>query len=397
MRNTKKTIQELLSRGVEKVIVREHLEKRLMKGDILRLKLGIDPTGADLHIGHMVAIRKLRAFQELGHKIVIIIGDYTARIGDPTGRDKMREPLTKEQIYVNFKTYKKQIGKILDLDATEFRYQSEWFDKARIANVIEWAGIFTVQQMLDRDMYQHRFKEGVPIGLHEFLYPLMQGYDSVAIRSDIEFGGNDQEFNLLVGRTMQEHFKQPAQDILTTALLLGTDGRKMSKTYNNYIGVMDAPSEMFGKVMSASDEVICDYFKLCTDVPMEEINEMERAMKSGALNPRDAKARLGREIVEIYHGGKVAREAEAEFEKIFKDREKPSEMRVFQAKKSTYLICELLVDAELAPSKTESRRLIDQRGVKIDDAVIDDWKKEVAVRNGMVVQVGKRKFVKIAV
>ena len=391
-----KQTNDLLARGVEKIIVKEHLEKAVKSGKKLRLKLGIDPTGADLHIGHMVAIRKLRAFQELGHKVIIIVGDYTARIGDPSGRDKMREPLTKEKIYENLKTYKKQIGKILDVDKTEFAYQSEWFDKKNIQDVIEWASIFTLQQMIARDMYQRRMKEGNPIGLHEFLYPLLQGYDSVAIRSDVEFGGNDQEFNLLVGRTMQEHFKQRPQDILTISLLIGTDGRKMSKTYNNYIGVMDAPSKMFGKVMSASDEVIGDYFTLCTDVAMDEIAEIDRAMKNGSLNPRDAKARLAREIVTIYHSAKTAREAEAEFEKIFKQKEKPSEMPVFLAKKSRYLITDFLSDAGLASSKTEARRLVEQRGVKIDDIVLDDWKKEIVVQDGMVVQVGKRKFVKIA-
>ncbi len=385
----------LLARGVEKIIVKEHFKKTLKSGKKLRLKLGIDPTGADLHIGHMVAIRKLRAFQELGHKIIIIVGDYTAQIGDPTGRDKMREPLTKEKVYENLKTYKKQIVKILDVDKTQFVYQSEWFDKTTLRDIFEWTGIFTVQQMLDRDMYQRRMKEGSPISIQEFLYPIMQGYDSIAIRADVEFGGSDQEFNLLVGRTMQEHFVQPPQDILTTSLLLGTDGRKMSKTYNNYIGVMETAQEMFGKVMSASDAVILDYFTLCTDVPMNEIAEMDREMKKGSLNPRDAKAHLAREIVTIYHSVKAAREAEAEFEKIFKQKEKPSDISVFKIKKSRYLICDFLLETGLASSKAEARRLIEQRGVKIDDVVIDEWKQEIAVRDGTVAQVGKRKFVKI--
>jgi len=396
MAQKQEIIKELLTRGVERIIVRKHLEERLLKGEKLRLKLGIDPTGVDLHIGHMVAIRKLREFQELGHKIIIIVGDYTARIGDPTDRDKMREPLTQEQVYENLKTYKKQIGKILDVDKTQFAYQSEWFDKTTLRDIFEWTGIFTVQQMLDRDMYQRRMKEGSPISIQEFLYPLMQGYDSIAIRADVEFGGSDQEFNLLVGRTMQEHFTQPPQDILTTSLLLGTDGRKMSKTYGNYIGVMDSPKEMFGKVMSAIDNVIVDYFTLCTDMPLAEINKIARGIEEdGGLNPRDAKAHLAREIVTIYHSAKAAREAEAEFDKIFKQKEKPSDIPLYKPIKSNFLITDLLVVTRLASSKAEARRLVEQKGVKVDDAVVDDWKKEIAVRDGMVVQVGKRKFMKI--
>lgn len=391
----KQKIDEFLTRGVEKVIVREHLEAKLKNGARLRLKLGIDPTGADLHIGHMVAIRKLRAFQELGAKVIIIVGDYTARIGDPTGRDKMREPLTKEQIYENLATYKKQIGKILDVDKTEFAYQSGWFDRKNIQDVIEWASIFTLQQMIDRDMYQRRIKEGNPIGLHEFLYPLLQGYDSIAIESDVEFGGSDQEFNLLVGRTMQEHFGQQPQDILTTSLLLGTDGRKMSKTYGNYIGVMESPKEMFGKVMSAIDEVIGDYFRLCTDVPVEEIVEIERGIKDGSLNPRDAKARLAREIVTIYHGEKAARAAEAEFEKIFKHKEMPSDIPIHQVGKKDCVFIKELVSAGMVQSKSEARRIIEQNGVKVDGKIhtlADEG--IITIGEGRIVQVGKRKVVK---
>jgi tyrosyl-tRNA synthetase len=249
--------------------------------------------------------------------------------------------------------------------------------------------------MIERDMYQKRLKQGKPIGLHEFMYPLMQGYDSVAIRADVEFGGSDQEFNLLIGRTMQERFGQKPQDILTTPLLIGTDGRKMSKTYNNYIGVSESPSEMFGKVMSAIDDIIVKYFKLATDVPMKEIDEIERGIKNCSLNPRDAKARLGREIVTIYHSKADAIAAEQEFERIFKDKQKPSKIPEFRASKKVYLIPDLLVESGLVKSKAEAKRLVEQRGVKIDDKVIADWQKSINVKNGMIIQVGKRKFKKI--
>lgn len=397
MPQTTQQTSELLTRGVEKVIVKDHLEKRLSAGDKLRLKLGIDPTGSDIHIGHMVVLRKLAAFQKLGHQVIIIVGDYTARIGDPSGRDKMRKTLTKDQVYKNLETYQKQIGKILNLDQTRFAYQSEWFDKVNLTDVLEWAGIFTVQQMIDREMYQKRIKEGNPIGVHEFMYPLMQGYDSVAIKADVEFGGSDQEFNLLVGRTMQERFSQKPQDILTTALLIGTDGRKMSKTYNNYIGVMEGPVQMFGKVMSAIDDIIIDYFRLTTDVPMSEIQEIDRRIKDGSLNPRDAKARLAREIVSIYHGPNDAIAAEKEFEQIFKNKGRPSKMPKFKTSKSTYLIFDLLRDAKLSDSKAEAKRLVEQGGVKINDKIIDDWQTPIDICQGMIVQVGKRRFMEIAV
>lgn len=395
MTNTNQQINELLTRGVEKVIIKEHLEKRLLAGEKLRLKLGIDPTGSDIHIGHMVALRKLAAFQKLGHHVIIIVGDYTARIGDPSGRDKMRESLTKEMVYENLKTYQKQLGKILDIDQTEFAYQSKWFDPVTLNDVLEWAGIFTVQQMIERDMYQKRMSEGAPIGVHEFMYPLMQGYDSVAIKADVEFGGSDQEFNLLIGRTMQEHFKQPAQDILTTSLLVGTDGRKMSKTYHNYIGVMEAPAEMFGKVMSAIDEVIIPYFKLCTDVPLPEIEQIEADMKASKLNPRDAKARMGREIVAIYHSADEAVAAEQEFEQIFKNREKPSEIAEWKAEETSYIPADLLTASGMASSKNEARRVIEQGGVKVDDKTIDQSLDKIEVTDGMIIQVGKRKFLKM--
>lgn len=389
-------INDLLTRGVEKVIVKGHLEKRLKNSDKLRLKFGIDPTGSVLHIGHMVVLRKLRELQKLGHTVVFLIGDFTARIGDPTGRAASRPPMTDEQIKENMKEYQNQASKILDMSKTEVRYNSQWWGKMDLKDMILLAAKVTYSQVSAREDFKNRIASSQDFTVQELLYPILQGYDSVALKADVEFGGTDQEFNLLMGRQIQKRYGQEPQDVLTCPLLLGTDGRKMSKSYDNYIGVMESPKEMFGKVMSASDEVIGDYFTLCTNVSTEEIEEIKRAMKTGSLNPRDAKARLAREIVTIYHGERAAQEAEAEFERIFKDKKNPSDIPVFRAKKSRYLICDLLTETKLASSKTESKRLVEQRGVKIDDAVVDDWKKEVDLRDGMVVQVGKRKFVKIA-
>ncbi|HBT92443.1 MAG TPA: tyrosine--tRNA ligase, partial [Candidatus Veblenbacteria bacterium] len=393
---TKEQLYELLTRGVEKIIVKEHLEKRLLAGDKMRLKLGIDPTGSDIHIGHMVVLRKLRAFQELGHQVIIIVGDYTARIGDPSGRDKMREPLTREQVYENLETYQKQIGKVLNLDKTQFSYQSEWFVKVNLTDILEWAGIFTVQQMIERDMYKKRIADGHPIGIHEFMYPLMQGYDSVAINADVEFGGSDQEFNLLIGRTMQEHFKQPPQNILTTSLLVGTDGRKMSKTYNNAIYLTDEPNEMYGKVMSIKDELIKPYFELCTDLPMGEIKEIEAGLKKGD-NPKTHKSLLAREIVTIYHSAKAAQKTEAEFNNVHRDKTMPSDLPAVKlpAGKKTMPITDLLVYIKLATSKSEARRLVEQGGVKIGGKTTIDWKDNIQLKTGLVIQVGPRRFAKL--
>lgn len=389
-------IQQLLSRRVAEVIVRKNLEQRLLAGEKLRVKLGIDPTGSDIHIGHMVLFHKLREFQKLDHQIVIIIGDYTARIGDPSGKDKMREPLSVENIQENLKTYKKQIGKVLDLDKTEFRPQSEWFDKISLAQVLELAGIFTMKKMLDRDMYQRRMKDDMPIGLHEFMYPLMQGYDSVAVKSDLELGGTDQTFNLLAGRDIQAHHKQKPQDILTAPLLLGLDGRKMGKTYNNYIGVMEEPSQMFGKIMSAIDDVIIHYFEIATDVPQKEIDEIKELLAQDKVNPRDLKAKLAREIVTIYHSKDKAQKAEQEFERIFRDHQAPSEIIEIKFELSQKInLVDLLVKTKLASSKGEARRLIEQGGVKIDGEVQENVQAKIKIKDGMVVQKGKRGFVRL--
>ncbi len=381
-------IEKLLTRGVANVIVRKDLEARLRAGDKLRLKLGIDPTGAELHIGHAVVLRKMRAFQNLGHTVVIVVGDYTARIGDPTDRDKMREPLTAEKIAEHLKTFERQALKVLDPARTEFRYQSEWYDSFGLADVLELAQLFTVQQFLERDMYQKRIAEGRPIGLHEFVYPLMQGYDSVPIQSDIEFGGSDQLFNNLAGRPIQEHFGQRPQDVLVAELLPGLDGRKMSKSYGNYVAIETAPEDMYGKLMTLHDDLLPDYFRIATELPQDEID----ACLAG--NPRDAKARLAQEIVTMFHSPEAAQQAEAAFDRLFRKKQVPEQVEEKQVLQVALPLFELLVHADLAKSTSEARRLIEQGGVHVDGIVEKDPNKSFPT-NGLLLQVGKRHFRKI--
>jgi len=397
MPQTNQQISELLTRGVEKVIIKEHLEKRLLAGEKLRLKFGIDPTGSKIHLGHTVIMRKLRQFQQLGHTIIFLIGDFTARIGDPTGRIVTRPPLSDEQIKKNMSDYQKQASVILDMSKTEVRYNSEWWKKMSLADMLILVQQVTYSQVSARKDFKKRISEDVDFTLEEFLYPVLQGYDSVALKCDVEIGGTDQEFNMLMGRRMQKHYGQPSQDVLTCPLLLGIDGRKMSKSYDNYIAVTDEPCEMYGKVMSATDEIIIDYYKLVTDVSIDEIDKIARGIKDGSLNPRDAKAWLAREIVSIYHSKGDAIAAEKEFEQIFKDKGRPSKVPRFKTSKLTYLISDLLTEAKLATSKAEAKRLVEQGGVKIDDKIIDDWQTLIKIRAGMIVQVGKRRFMEIAV
>ncbi len=388
-------IAELLERGISEVIVRKELFERLRKGDKITLYLGIDPTGSRLHLGHAIALRKLRDFQRLGHRVIFLIGDFTALIGDTSDKDSPRPPLTPEEIEENFKTYKAQASKILDFSKIELKQNSEWLSKMDLKKLIHLASQFTVQQMIKREMYQKRIAEDRPIALHEFLYPLMQGYDSVAMDVDLEIGGNDQLFNMLAGRVLQKVIKSRDKHVITLKLLEGTDGRKMAKTYNNVINITDSPDEQYGKIMSMKDELIMPYFELCTDVPVHEIKEAAQAMKSGE-NPKDYKMRLAREIVGLYHGKPAASCAEKEFVKIFQQREKPSDIPEKTLPKKSYGICELLYETDLAKSKSDARRLVEGGGVKVNDEKIADpkmifdlWKKP------LLIQVGKRRFLKL--
>lgn len=388
-------INELLTRGVEDIIRKEELEKALKSGKKLKIYLGVDPSSPTVHLGHAVVLRKLRDFQKLGHQIFFLIGDFTGQVGDPSGQDNQRQILSHKQVLENAKTYKAQIAKTLDFkkNSPQIKYNSKWLKKLSFTDISQLASHFTVQQMLERDMFANRYKKGKPISLVEFLYPLMQGYDSVAMDVDMEVGGNDQLFNMLAGRTLMERLKNKTKIVMTFQLLEGPDGRKMSKSYGNVIGVTDQPNNMFGEVMSISDDLIIKYFTLCTDVPLEDIKGIESQLKSGA-NPRDVKAKLAREIVKIYHGEKAALKAEESFNTQFRDKKIPGDIAEIKIEDLKLKTDDLLVKTKLVSSKSEARRMIEQGGVKINQKKITD-NHEIKVETGMIVQIGKRKFIKI--
>ncbi|MGB4254093.1 MAG: tyrosine--tRNA ligase [Minisyncoccales bacterium] len=398
-------INELLTRGVEQIIEKESLRKKLKSGRQLRIKFGIDPTAPDIHLGNAVILWKLRDFQDLGHKIILIIGDFTAQIGDPTGKLSTRKMLTQQEIEENMKNYKNQIGKILDVKKIKIVYNSDHLGKLTLADIYQIFHFFTANQILERDMFQEREKKGKPIWLHEFLYPIFQAYDSAAIRADVEIGGSDQLFNMTMGRQLQPHFRQDPQDVMTMKLLIGTDGeKKMSKSVGNYIGIQESPEEQYGKIMSIKDELILDYFELCTRISLKKIKELEKDLKAKNVNPRDLKSRLAKKIVEIYHGKTAAKKAEKEFNRVFKEKKVPSKMPVFIVPQESYPVLKLLVELNLAQSKSEAKRLIEEGGVKIIKPTIDnkqltiklrDWKEEIKIQDEMILKVGKRKFAKI--
>lgn len=386
MKNLDQQIQELLSRGVQDIVDKKHLKERLLSGGVLRIKHGVDPTGPNIHIGRAAQFLKLKDFQELGHQIVLIIGDFTAQIGDASDKQSMRQVLSQSEVKENMKGYLEQIGRILDIKKTEVHYNSEWLEKLTARELLVLARSFTAQQMIQRRNFKDRWDSAKPIGLHELDYPLLQGLDSVKVRADVELGGFDQLFNLNTGRDVQKLFNQPKQDIMALKMLPGLDGRKMSTSWGNVINIIDSSNEQFGKVMSLKDELIADYFELCTRVPLKEV--------SGLL-PREAKARLAREMVAIYHGEKAALLAEKEFNKVFRDRELPSVLPAVSIKERELGILDLLIKTKMAPSKNEARRLIEQGGVKIDSEVQKDWQRIIKIKKGEIIQVGKRKFIKI--
>lgn len=389
-----KTIQKILGRGVEEVIVREHLDNDLRKGAPLRIKLGADPTAPDLHLGHAVVLRKLREFQELGHTVVFLIGDYTALIGDPSGKSKARPALESKEIASNAKTYFKQVGKILDLKKTEVHYNSEWFKKMSVADLIRLASQVSTQRTLERDDFTNRMKEGVEIAQHELLYPLMQAYDSVVIKASVEIGGTDQKFNMIAGRSLQRKMGMDEQDVITCPLLIGLDGeKKMSKSLGNYIGLTDVPADMYGKVMSIPDKLIIHYFELATELPREEIEKLKPELKS---NPRDLKALLAREIVTLYHGSKESKKAEEAFTRTFKNRETPEDVNEAKVGASSMNVLELLVATKLTASKSEARRVVEQGGLKVNGTVIKDINAKVDIKkDGTLLQKGPRTFLKV--
>jgi tyrosyl-tRNA synthetase len=392
---------DLLKRGTVEVYREDELAQRLAEaareGRQLRAKLGMDPTAPDIHLGHTVVLRKLRQFQDLGHKAVLIIGDYTARVGDPTGQNTTRPMLGPEQIEANAKTYFEQAGKILDMseEKLEIRYNSEWLADLRLADIIKLTASMTVARMLERDTFELRYKKGDPIGIHEFLYPLMQGYDSVAIKSDVELGGTDQTFNNLVGRDLQRLDGQLPQIVITMPILVGLDGKeKMSKSKGNYIGVTDEPNDMFGKTMSIADELMDNYFTLLTDIPAERIAEL---VDSSRTHPKEAKVALGKIIVEQFYDAQKAEDAAAQFEKVFAEKKLPDNIAEVEISGKVISGAKLLLHCRLVSTGGEAKRMIKQGGVRINDKKVVDPNAEVTPEKGMVVQVGKRKFAKLNV
>lgn len=379
-------IKQLLTRGIDEVIEKDHLEKRLRAGEKLRIKHGADPTAPDLHLGHAVVLRKLKEFQDLGHKVIFIIGDFTARVGDPSGKSNTRPILSEKDIKENSKTYFKQAGKILNIKKTEIHYNSKWFKKGSWGEVLEIAGKFTIQRILERDDFTKRIKSGGDISVKEILYPLMQAYDSVKTKSDVEIGGTDQKFNMLAGRALQRRMRIPEQDIITTPILAGIDGeQKMSKSLGNYIGIGESPEQMFGKTMSIPDKLINNWAELTTDIS-EEI----KAIK----NPRDAKMKLAYEIVKTYHGEKEAGKAQNNFVKVFQKKEIPEEIPEIKIKEPREL-GNVLVENKIILSKSEFRRLVKNKAIDADNQSIGDI--HFLIKKTMVVKIGKKKFIKVVV
>ncbi len=390
-----------VTRGLVDMIPKEEFLRKLQTGERMRVYIGADPTRPDLHIGHAVILRALRGLQDLGHEVVFLIGDFTGRIGDPTGKDAARTALSTEQVMANAETYREQVQKIIDFSDSAktpaiMAFNADWLGKLSFEDVIQLASQFTVQQMLERDMFENRMKDGQPIYVHEFFYPIMQGYDSVAMDVDVEVGGTDQLFNMLAGRSLLKTATGKEKIVLTFELLLGLDGRKMSKSYDNYVGINDAPNEMYGKLMSLADELIPSYWKLCTDVSDAEIESVKADLANGVLHPRDAKMNLARAIVEICHDIAAAQAAQDAFVSQFQKKERPDDIPEVRVAGELNAV-DLVVNAGCANSKGEARRLIEQGGVKLNDEKLADITATVSVNSGDVLQVGKRRFAKLIV
>lgn len=385
----------LLERGVVEVIVKKQLEEKLKSGEKLRIYLGIDPTGSDLTIGHAVPLRKLKHFQDAGHQVILLFGTFTGKIGDPTGRSDQRKPLSDEDIEANMKTYLQQASKILDIDQVEVVKNGDWLSKMTFEDVLKLAGTFTVSQMLQRDMYQERIKANKEINLVEFMYPLMQGYDPIPIKADVQVGGTDQLFNLMAGRKIMEAKGVKPQHIITVPILEGLDGKeKMSKSLGNYIAILDSPKEMFGKTMSIPDDMIIRYFELATEVPLQEIEGIKEKLKNGE-NPRNAKVKLAKAIVSLYHDNEAAEKAEQEFNQIFQKGGLPDDVSTKQLKGTKWNIVNLVAETKLSTSKSEARRLVQGGGVKIEGEKVESIESEIDISTEKLLQVGKRKFLKV--
>ena len=394
--NSNKQIEEILNRGVEGVFVLDDLKEKLNSGKRLRIKLGIDPTGPKIHIGRAVVLRKLRAFQDLGHKIILIVGDFTAQIGDSSDKSEKRPMLTKKEIKNNLKDYKKQLGKIINLSKTEFKFNSKWLKKLKFQEIAELAESFSVQQMLNRRNFKERIEKGQDVSLREFLYPLMQGYDSVMVRADVEIGGSDQLFNLMAGRTIQKKYNQKEQNILTVQMLEGTDGGKMSTSKGNVINITDEPNEIFGKIMSLKDDLIIKYFILCTSLDVFEIEKIKKGIENKETNPRDAKIKLAKEIVAIYHDKNKAENAEEYFIKTFSKKEIPQEIQITKVTLGEKL-SETLIKQKVVPSVSEFKRLVDSGSIinMSENEKINNY--NYFVKKTAVFKIGKHRFIKIEI
>lgn len=392
---------KILKRGTVEIISEDDLLAKLRKGRALRVKLGVDPSAPGIHLGIAIVLRKLRQFQDLGHQAILVVGDFTGMIGDPSERKKTRPMLTREEIERNVATYKDQYGKILDPAKTKVVFNSEWLAPLKFEDIIKLGARTTVARVLERDDFANRLKAGIPIFLHELMYPLCQAYDSVKLQADVELGGTDQKFNNLMGRDLQREFGQEPQVVLLTPLLVGVDGvEKMSKSLSNAIGITDPPAEMYGKVMSIPDHLIAHFMEYCTEIPVEEVKGADRGLQDGSMHPRDAKARLAREIVKMWHGPAAAAEAERQFERVFVDKDAPENipdaaLSSDELKQGRVRLIKLLVLAGLAESNSEARRLISQGGVSINGDRINDVDADVPVKDGAVLRVGRRRFARI--
>lgn len=392
----------IIKRGVAEILPEpllvEKLKRSVATGVPLKVKLGLDPTAPDIHLGHTVVLRKLKQFQDLGHQIIIIIGDFTGRIGDPSGKSETRRALTEEDVLKNAKTYEEQIFRVLDKEKTEVVFNSSWLAPLQFSDVVKLAAKYTVARMLERDDFSKRFKEGRPISVHEFFYPLMQGYDSVALQADIEFGGTDQKFNLLMGRHLQEEYGQEPQVAAMMPILEGLDGvNKMSKSLGNYIGINESPKEIYGKAMSVPDELMLRYYELVTDVELEELDQIRLGLENNTLHPRDLKMRLAHILVRLYHGVQAADEAQAEFVRVFQQRDLPTDIPEHSMAKENEPVWlpKLLVTLGLAASNSEARRAVVAGAVKINGDKCTDPDHQLVLSDDMIVQNGKRKFAKI--
>jgi tyrosyl-tRNA synthetase len=394
-----KKIDEILNRGTEDIVDKKQLRAELLSGKRLNIKFGVDPTGPKIHLGRATALLKLRDLQQLGHRIILIIGNFTAQIGDASDKDSLRKPLTEKEVKENMENYLPQIGKVLDMEKVDVHYNEEWLEVLKLRTLISLTMNFTAQQMIQRRNFKERWEAGKPIGLHEMFYPILQGYDSVAVSADLELGGFDQLFNLKTGRDVQKFFGMKPQNIMTLKMLDGPDGRKMSTSWGNVINILDAPNEMFFKLMEVKDELIQDYFECCTRVPMKDVKKMQKDLESKKINPKDIKKILAKAIVSDFHSLEESESAEKEFEKVFEKKNLPTEIKTISIKEKEINILDLLVALELSGSKGEARRLVDQGGVKFisngKTETKSDWQETIKIKKGTVVQSGKKNFRKI--